>query len=247
MRQDEVQAAHLLSDPASIGTPMFVLLLDRFGTDMLDWEPETLRMEIEGQWGVIPPQENRDKIWALINIVSTNLFNVSLEFFIHAANALSGEGADFGNYDPATVTEMCWALAEQHLIAPLDENEDFSTEILEYMKRALREEGFSQVPQLMKPHVGSEIDLQEDVESALALDGIDANAFWDRQTRDRMRVDEYVTRRLTRLISEVASLPLREADQRAVKQLKARADKALAAQSLEIEQGQEAVSPIPFA
>jgi len=246
MRQDDMRAADMLRDPDTIGTPMFILILDRFTMDVLDWEPQTLRSEIQREWNVEPPQENMDKIWALIDILGTNLFNTSLEFFIHACNALSGNSADFQNYDPATVQEMCWALAEQHTVHPLDEGEDFSSEILEYMKASLREEGFVQVPQFLKPHVGDEMAPQDAIEGVLGMDSIDFNGFWDAQVRKRIQIDEYVTDRLRRLLAETAVLPLREGDREAVEQLQARADKALAKQRQATGQARESVAPTPF-
>jgi len=246
MRQEEKRVADMLRDPDAIATPLLVILLDRFGTELFDWEPDTLRMEIRAAWGAEPPQENMDKIWALINIVTTNLFQVSLEFFIHACNALSGNGADFASYDPATVREMCWALSEQHLIDPLGEDEDFSSEILAYMKTSLKEEGFTQVPQILAPHVGTELQDASSVEEGLAVDAIEVNAYWDMQTRKRMEIDEYLLTRMRRLISDLASLPLKNADEERVQKLKSRADTALAARQQEKAQAAETVAPVPF-
>ena len=89
MRQEDMRAAKLLGDPNTIGTTLLVQVLDRFGLEVLDWEPQTLLMEIERSWKLEPPQFNMDKIWALMNVMSTNLFHTSLEFFIHVCNALS--------------------------------------------------------------------------------------------------------------------------------------------------------------
>lgn len=246
MRQEEYRIVNLLHDPDSIGTLLLAVLLDRFGTPMFEWEPETLRLEIKGAWGVEPPQENMDKIWALISILTTNLFNVSLEFFIHVSNALSGNGADFANYDPATVQEMCWALAEQHLIDPFEQNEDLSTEILEYMKASLREEGFTQVPQIMIPHIGNEIIPESRVEDGLDVDAVDVNGYWDMQVRKRLDIDEYLLARMRQLIDGLAALPLEHADADRVQKLKERADISLATKEQEKEQVAESVAPIPF-
>lgn len=247
MRQEEQRAASMLSDQNTTGTPLLVLLIDRFGTAMFDWEPDTLRLEIKSTWGVEPPQENMDKIWALISLITTNLFNVSLEFFIHVSNALSGNGADFANYDPATVQEMCWAITEQHLIAPFEKGEDFSSEILTYMKASLLEEGFSQVPQILTEHIGKDLTSSELVEDGLAIDEIDTNAYWDMQTRKRLDIDAYLVARMRQLIDELAALPLHHAKTDQIKQLQERAHTTLVMKAQEKAQVSESVAPIPFA
>ena len=243
MRQDQKAFAALLQNPETIGTLLLVGLLDEFGTEFLGWEPETLEREISQTWNVQVPARNRDKIWALVTELTTDTFYSSLDGFIHICNALSDHGADFQNFDPATVQEMCWALAEIHLINPPDEKTRFNDEIVAYMKARLETESFQKAPQMLRPYVPD--TATDAVEEPLAMDGIDYNGFWDKQQRDRLQIDEYVRNRLFALIQGLAALPLHHADAGHVQELVRNASKALAVQAQATAQASEAVAPPP--
>jgi hypothetical protein len=245
MRLSDRHFSRLLQDPETPGSVLLIGLFDEYGTDFLEWEPDTLLLEIQDRWKTEVPVVNRDKIWALVTVLTTDLFWSSLEAFIHVCNALSGGGADFQNWNPADVQEMCWAIAEVTLLDPPEEGVVFSPEIVAYMQAELEAEGFSEPPQLLKPYV-SETG-RERVEEALSVDAdeIDINAYWDAQTRKRLAVDEWVRERLLRLLQEVTALPLSQAQPEALAQLKENAERALAAQSTETAQARESVAPAP--
>ncbi len=243
MRQDQQLFASFLKDPDAIGSVLLIGLLDEFGTEMLDWEPETLRQEVRQTWNTTVPTRNWDKIWALATVLTTDNFYSSLDGFIHICNALSSHGADFQRFDPATIQEICWALAEVQMLNPPEKDDVFNDEIRAYMKARLDEEGFLKAPQLMRPYVPDQAE--ESVEDTLAMDGIDYNGFWDKQQRDRLEIDEYVRRRLFTLVQGIAALPLRNSDRKAVQDLQQRVSKALAVQLQETEQASGSVSPVP--
>jgi hypothetical protein len=241
--------ASLLLDEEAIATPLLVGLLDEFGTEMLDWEPETLRLEIKNEWKVTPPQVNFDKIWALVTVLTTNSFYDSFEGFTHICNALSNTEASFDVYDPADVTEMAWAIAECTLLDPpdptgKDKSYQFNTEIIAYMQARLNTESFSKPPLILAKHL-PENDGSAKIDSALADDGIDYNAYWDSQQRKRMAVDRWVGSRMLNLIQTLVGLPLQNADKEALAQLQERARKALAAQAQEIQSASATVAPAP--
>lgn len=244
MRQEDRICAQILADPAEIGTPLFLIALDRFGADVFDWEPDTLNREFTARFGLVPPARNMDKIWALINVVSTDLFHSSLEAFIHVCNALSGEGADFKNYNPAEVREICWGITETSLIDP-PEKENVSLEIPVYARAQLESEGFGRIPKILIPYVGDFAPVN-DPEEALAVDGIDAKSYWDSQAKKTLEVDEYVSERLRRLLKTTISLPLLTADRKSFDELRTRVQKALEGQSLKTERESELVPSRPF-
>jgi hypothetical protein len=244
MRQTDAVFASYLQNTEIAGTVLLVGLIDRFGTEFFDWEPETLRLEMEHEWGVKPPQRNMDKIWALVTELTTDSFYSTLSGFIQICNALGGDGADFQNFNPATVQEMCWTLAEVQLTDPPDRDSKFSEEVKAYMQARLDAEGFSKPPQMLKNHVKEE-PLDESINQALTSDGIDYNAYWDKQARDRLAIDEYVRHRLYETVSAVAALPLESADRKALQDLQRHAATALAIQSKATERESEHVRPAP--
>lgn len=231
-----------LTDPDAIATVLLVGLLDEFGTEMFDWEPDTLNLEIESVWKVCAPQVNRDKIWALITTITTNAFTRELDGFTHICNALNGSGASFQTYDPATVQEMAWAIAEVTLVDPLES--PFGPEIVAYMQARLSLEAFDKPPRMLAKFVPP-MESDEAINANLEADGIMVKSYWDNQLLKRIEVDSYVVERLARLIGEVTALPLAAADPKALQDLKQRAKTTLVRQGQEIQAARESVPARP--
>jgi hypothetical protein len=244
MRIDKRPFIRQLIDPESIGSVLLIGLLDEYGSEMFTWEPQTLDLEIKHDWGVTVPQVNKDKVWALVTELTTNLFYSSLDAFTHICNALNGSGADFENYDFATVQEMCWTLAEVQLLDPPDEGEQFNPEILSYMAERLRTEAFERVPKILKPYVELP-DRDENIANVLQESGVEAKAFWDRQMREVLSIDQYVRERLHKLFVDLSSLPLENGDSAEMKATLERAGKVLAGQSQQTAREEESVRPTP--
>jgi hypothetical protein len=232
-----------LEDPNTIASVLLTILVDRWGVEFFNWEPETLALQARSDFGADIPQNNRDKIWALVTYLTTDRFTKNLDLFTHVCNALSDSGADFQNYDPATVQEIAWCIAEISLLEPMEE--ELAPEIKLYIDTALESEGFMQPPRILKQYV-SEPAPEDEVNSALAMDEIDFKAYWDGQALKRGQVDEYIRDRLHQLLQDVARLPLSNADDQARSQLLERAGKALEAQSKQTAQELEPVPQRPF-
>lgn len=247
MRQEDQISAAVLQNPESVGSAILIILMDRFGTGMFEWEPDTLRMEIQSNFDVIPPQENMDKIWALITVITTNLFYVSMEAFIHICNALGNEGVDFQNYDPATVDEMCWGITEASLVYPPDKEDTFSQEVLTYMRAQLAAEGFTSVPRLLKPYVGEEIIDKSQVEDVITMDETGASAYWKDQQRKLADTDNYVRDQLQRMVDTIIALPLKNSDPEGIAELRKRASKVLGAQVQQTKKEHALLPARPFA
>lgn len=212
---------------------------------MFDWEPRTLDLEIKQDWGIDVPQVNKDKVWALVTELTTNLFYSSLDAFTHTCNSLNGSGADFENYDFATVQEMCWALAEVQLLDPPEESDQFNPEIVSYMSERLRMEAFERVPKILKSYVELP-DQDENISNVLQEDGIEAKTFWDRQMREVLSIDQYIRERLHKLFVDLSSLPLENGDSEEMKATLERAGKVLAVQSQQTAQEEGLVRPTPM-
>lgn len=239
--------AQLLMNPDVTGTALLVGLLDEFGVEALDWDPQTINMEIEAEWHVKPPQVNRDKVQALITYLTTNLFFQNLEAFGHICNALSGEEADFEHYELPDVTQMCWAIAECTLLNPPDPKDpadQWSSEIQEYVRQRLDLEGFTRVPRMLSGVVELE-DQSKDIEDTFGSEGINVKSYFDSQQRKIIEVDAYVAEKLLQLTEELAGLQLQHGDRDAIEELRTNARKAAGHLSSEISKAQESSSPSP--
>lgn len=227
MALEKTKAAAILSNPHSSGTALLLTLVDELGTEFFSWEPTTLDAEVWGTWRVKIPQIGKDKIWALVNYLTTNLFFTSLEVFIHTANALSSSThIDMKQYDPATISEISWALMETELLESAGKEGVFSDEILAYMSKELEAEGYRKVPKTLRAHVTLPDD-EERINENLGMDGVDYNSFWDAQQKKTIALDQSLVNHLLRLLEELNSLALTHAKKGALRSLVSNAKKAL--------------------
>jgi hypothetical protein len=227
MRESQIKA--IVQDISIPATCLLVLCLDEWGTDMLDWEPETLEQAARMSWNAELPQANRDKIWALITHMTTDAFYSSLEGFIHICNALSGHGVDFEQFDPAEVDEMCWGVTEAFLIAPMEKEDRFTEEIVTYMETRLEYEGFQKVPHMLKKFVQIPAR-EEELNQTLTLDGIGFKNYWKMQEGRLANIDIWIKERLAALFALLESLPLRYANEQGLKRICERAKSTLGSQ-----------------
>lgn len=138
-----VQRALLLSEE-SFSTPLFLLVMDSYGPDALEWSPETIRMELEDDFHLKLPKVTLDKIMAAITIVTTNFFYKDVTRFIQLCNIMAGDDFQADIFDPADAEEMLIAITEAILLwPPNDDPEDteFSPEIREYISQVLGQQG----------------------------------------------------------------------------------------------------------
>lgn len=204
--------AGLLKSEDTLGTTLLIICMDSFGIEFFEWEPVTLDAEVEMKFGVKLPDVNKDKLWALVTALTTNLFYVSLETFIPTCNALSGSEADFDNYDPVTGQEAAWGIVEVTLLDPPAQGEDagdrFSHEIRQYLALTLQSEGITTPPAFLKPYVEAEVDLEDEAGIVIGPDEHMLAAHVQRQTEAREEIDEYVRSNLEQLVNELSGLPL---------------------------------------
>ena len=196
-----------------LATPLLVLCMDEFGTGFLEWEPATFDMEVQTRFGTKMPDSNRDKLWALVTALTTNLFYVSLETFIPTCNTLNGSEADFDDYDPVTGDEAAWGIVEVTLIDPPGEDQApgdrFSHEIKRYIALTLQAEGVTTPPAILKPFTEYDRDPEEEAGITIGPDEAMLKMYTDRQTGEREDIEDYVRGRLEELIAQLKMLPLR--------------------------------------
>lgn len=138
-----VQRALLMADD-SYATSLFLVLMDQYGPEALEWAPETVRMELEEDFSCKLPKENLDKIMAAITIVTTNYFYKDVTRFISLCNILAGDDFQPDEFDPADTGEILWGITEGMLLWPPDEDPEdteFSAEIREYIKQVMNRDG----------------------------------------------------------------------------------------------------------
>jgi len=214
LRKDRLFNA--VTDETMLGTSLLLICVDTFGLSFFDWEPETFDLDCKYAFGAELPQVNKDKIWALVTALTTNLFYISLETFMPICNALNDSQADFRAYDPVDSEEAAWGIIEVLLNDPPDKGEDvsvrFSHEIKRYVGLTLSSEGVTTPPRILAPFVEYNEDPEEKAGIELGPDETMLNMYEDRQSRERDDIESYISQRLDLLSAQIQQLPLQSGD-----------------------------------
>jgi hypothetical protein len=194
------------------------VFLDRFGTEALEWDPATISLEIEEEFGVDLPQSVLDKLMVAITILTTDRFYRSLPDFIVFCNVLSGDTYRPDMFDPADSTEIAWGITEGLLIAPPEENEEepFSNEIRAYIGAILDAEGIINAPDILKialrrANVSNAADEFSDDPDMF-------NAIYDVEAGKSASINSEITDRATMLAEQLSALNLANGTTEAVAQ-----------------------------
>jgi hypothetical protein len=163
-----IQRALLMADD-SYATALFLVVMDQYGVEALNWSPETIRMELEQDYSCKLPKENLDKIMAAITIVSTNYFYKDVTRFIELCNIFSGDDFQPDEFEPADTGEILWGITEGLLLWPPDddpEDTEFSAEIREYIRQVLNRDGILKPFDVLRLALSGDQSNKVDVEYA---------------------------------------------------------------------------------
>lgn len=132
-----------LMDTNTSSIALLLILVDTFGYESLEWDPETIRLELQREFYAIIPSSAINKLMAAITIVTTNYFQKSLFKFNEICNVLSGDEISGGEFEPADPVEILIALTEATILWPAgqEEEEQFSDEIKAFIAEVLNDSG----------------------------------------------------------------------------------------------------------
>jgi len=122
-------------------TVLTAMLLSKYGEQSLDWDPLTIRMEIEEDFRVSPSDETMNKICAMQIVMSSSDFFERIDTFINVCNTLSEGDPFFEVFTPLETEEIAFALAT---VAMNRDMLPFSDTIRRYVKEVLKDDGFSE-------------------------------------------------------------------------------------------------------
>ena len=206
--------AELLGSPETFATTLLVLAIDEYTNDVLDWSPQTIRLELHDDFGPML-DENADKLFAAISVLTSDDFFRRPGRFVSLVNAITGSGMSVGAFDPATSRECAWAITEAILLAPPDNPEDiFADEIRHYVGLTLAADGIVTPPDILRLAV---MPAKADYGSFSTDPAMFAAEFQGQQS-ESAEIEEMVKANLQALISELASLPLQAGDARSLSQ-----------------------------
>ena len=185
----------LSEEPSAI--ILILLLADHYGTEVLDWDLETVQAEVAEDFGIALNNSSMNKISAAFQIITSDEFYHSLPTFIEIANAIdTGYGGNV--FDIADLEEVAWALIVSSLLWP--EPMEFSGEIVKYMEYLLEASGLYKVPTSLQSVLGA--DYRQAVES-LSEDPVMFNSVNTIQTEGTDTIDKNVKEKLKSVIEEI--------------------------------------------
>lgn len=136
-----------LSFQGALTTTLTTIILEHFGTEALEYHPETIIKDLEDEFDIEIPEINKTKINAGITLLTTDLFNNSLSGHLTLTLALNNIPVDPDVFVPSNVAEEAWGIIEAAAIDDESYNPDsYSPEIQEYIRLLLNYEGFVHVP-----------------------------------------------------------------------------------------------------
>ena len=232
---DQYRVRQILQDPNVFATTCLILCIDAFGIEFFEWEPETLTIEAKNEWGIELPGATRDKIWALVTLLTTDQFERNVELFMQVCNTLSGAGVSFNSFDEVEPEEIAWALTEVETVDP-DPNRKYSGEIRRFIGLTLEQNGITKPPKVLDLAVfGTSEPFTRDTD-AIGADPALVKSYMTRQSQEAADIDQTITERLLELLHQLQGLPLQNGQTAGLDDLISRVAKLQVRQSQNLEQ-----------
>lgn len=202
----------LLSDQ-TFATTLVAIVVNEYGTEAFEWDPETIKMEINEDFHVQIPTANFDRLMAGIGILTTDDFFQSLPDFVNYCNILSGDSYDPSTFDPADVLEIAWGIFEVLLLTPPEEDnpDPFSLEITAYIGKQLDAEGIITPPDILRIAVRDK-DPANMVGGEYSDDPIMFASIYEFEAGKTEDINNAIQSRVQSLMSQLQSLPFNTAD-----------------------------------
>ena len=192
----------------TLGTVLLTMVLDSYGQEIFEQDPQAFRKDIEEGFSVDDiPAVNTDKVWALWSSLTTDLVHKDVSTFMNTANVLSGTPLSYDVFDIADVYECAWALTELTMLDP-ETSTRLSPEVRRYIGEVCKEQGLYRLPPALAKaaDMGRE-DFAANMESH-AADTVEAQMIVQNQVQFRDDVQAYVQRQTNRLMLQLHSVPL---------------------------------------
>lgn len=185
--------AQALQNPETAATVIHAILLEKYGEQVYDWDPVTVYLETKADFNADMCTEAMDR-WSAIQVIMTSdAFFKRLDAFLALCNALSDGDPFFSSFNPVSVEEAGWALAE---VALNREMLPFSYAIKGYLKQVLKEEGFSEgtYPDIFK-EVFTDNPSSEDIRDGLA------------ELNNSENLDKFIDEQLADIVHQFDQIP----------------------------------------
>ncbi|GIW59005.1 MAG: hypothetical protein KatS3mg087_0071 [Patescibacteria group bacterium] len=195
--------SNILKSEDCFGTTALSIFLDTFGLDALEWIPPTVIMNMERVYGDLP-ESTFNKLFAAIEIFSTDAFYTQLDKFVLFCNTLS----DGGIYvDPPDLDNVCWGVVEAVLLDPPDKPllKVFDPKISLYIRLVLEENGLKKAPRCLE-YLGFRVNSLDQALTSFSDDPRMYHALLQNHDLKSAFYDEYVSEKLRMLEIQMAQV-----------------------------------------
>jgi len=197
-------------NPQMFATSLITLFVDIYGTEGFSWDPATIQMEIEQDFGVDIPAVNFDRLLTALNLHNTNTFFTSVPDFLRTCVVMSGHQVSPLTMILPDAADLAWGITEALLISPPeDDNENpFVPEITAYIGHVLDSEGILNPPDVLRLATRDReltdrvnYEYSEDPEMFSAINKMESG-----KTDD---INTVIKGRMQALITQLQTLPIR--------------------------------------
>jgi hypothetical protein len=197
----------------TVGTTLLVMVLDSYGQEMFEMDPQAFRQELEEGFGVSDiPAVSTDKVWALWHSLTSDLVHKDVSTFMNTANVLSGTPLSYDVFDIADVYECAWAVTELTMLDS-STSERLSPEVRRYIGEACKEQGLYRPPLFLAKAADMGVDdLAAVMESHAGEDSAALQVMVQNQLDFQADVQAYVDRRTAKMMLELNNVPLLNKD-----------------------------------
>lgn len=136
---DSAEWREMWENPEADATVLNAMILSKYGEEALDWDPLTIQMEIQDDFGVTPASEVMDKICAMQIVMGTGDFFRRVDAFRNIVNTISNGQPFFQTFTPLKAEEIAIA------VATVGMNRDmlpFSPSVQELVRLSIIKDGY---------------------------------------------------------------------------------------------------------
>ena len=108
---DSAAWREMWENPEADATVLNAMILSKYGEEALDWDPVTIQMEVQDDFGVTPANQCMDKICAMQIVMGTGEFFGRVDAFRNVVNSIANGQPFFQTFTPLQAEEIALALA----------------------------------------------------------------------------------------------------------------------------------------
>lgn len=154
----------LLTEENIPATVYHLGLIKAYGTDIYEWEPETLWLELKDDYGVEPSEEVKDKIQAVLSVNQIDAFSKDCIPFRSVILALNNTDPQFEYATPIDPAEIAWGLAE--ISRNCNYQPEYSDDVKEFVSLCLAGNHYLGVPSEIAKYIN--LDYTPDVDTRIS-------------------------------------------------------------------------------